>query len=198
MEGVGRFGGGIYDNIVVEGVSSCSDDIKAEKIRIQGVFSCSGQIEAGELVCEGVSDFKANIRARKLNVEGVFNTKKGVKIEAEEIICDGVIKASGEIYADILTADGCVTATEVYGDRIKIHTHYSVNKILKIFNKQKSEIKLIEATTIDISGVMVDILNGRDITVGPNCTVDSIDCSGSLYIDPSSYVRNISGDHVRR
>ena len=198
MGGVGKFNGGTYDSIVLEGVSSCSDNIKAENMRIKGVFTCSGSVEAGILDCGGVSDFKADIRAKKLIVEGVFNTKDGVKIEAAEITCDGVIKTSGEIYADVLTADGCVAAKEVYGDRITIHTHYPVNKIMKFFHRSKSEIGLIEATTIDISGVSADTVNGKDITIGPNCRVESVDCSGTLFIDGSSVVNNITGEYVRR
>ncbi len=198
LEGLGRINGGEYDNINLEGVSSCSDNIKAEKIHVEGVFTCSGEVEAGLLYCEGVSDFKANIRAKKLVVEGVFNGKDGMKIEAEEIICDGVIKSGGEIYADIMKADGCVSAKEIYGDQIRICTHYPINKIVKFFNTIKSDIKLIEATTIDISGVTADTLNGKDITIGPNCKVGTVDCSGTLYIDSSSIVNSITGNYTRR
>lgn len=198
LEGIGRINGGEYDNITLEGVNSCSDNIKAENIHIEGVFTCSGQIEAGLLYCEGVSDFKANIRAKKIVVEGVFNGKDSMKIEAEELICDGVIKSGGEIFADVVKADGCISAKEIYGDSIRIHTHYPVNKILKLFNTAKSDVRLIEATTIDIKGVTADILNGRDITIGPNCKVDTIDCSGVLSIDSTSTVNKITGNYTRQ
>lgn len=198
MEGFGRINGGQYDSIHLEGVSSCSENIKADKIHIEGVFTCSGEVEASHMHCEGVSDFKSNIRTKKLVVSGVFNVKQGTKLEAEEIICDGVIKTNGEIYADILKADGCVSAKEIYGDQIDINTHYTVNKIKRFFNTVKSEITLIEATTINLSGVMVDTVNGRDITVGPNCKIKSIDCNGTLAIDGSSTVDNITGNYTRR
>lgn len=201
MEGIGRIKGGSYDNIHIEGVSSCSDSIKAEKIHIEGVFNCSGDIEAEFMHCEGVSDFKSNIRTKKITISGVFNMKQGTKLEAEEVICDGVIKTNGEIYTDILKADGCVNAKEIYGDQISITTHYSVHKIKRFFNNfsnAKSEIALIEATTINLSGVMVDTVNGRDITIGPNCRIKHIDCSGTLAIDRSSTVGEITGNYVRR
>jgi len=197
LDGLGRINGGEYENINLTGVSSCSDDIKADNIHVEGVFTCSGKVEAGVLSCEGVSDFKANIRVNKLVVEGVFNAKDGMKIEAEEIVCNGVIKSGGEIYADVIRADGCISAREVYGDDIMIHTHYPINRIIKIFNTAKSDIKLIEATTIDISGVTADTLNGKDITIGPNCKVGSVDCSGNLFIDSTSTVNNITGTYNR-
>lgn len=198
LEGLGRINGGEYDNITLEGVNSCSDHVKAENFHIEGVFTCSGQVEAGLLYCEGVSDFKANIRAKKIVVEGVFNGKDGMKIEAEELVCDGVIKSGGEIYADVVKADGCISAKEIYGDQIRIHTHYPINKIVKFFNTTKSDVRLIEATTIDISGVSADTLNGRDIIIGPNCRVGTVDCSGTLSIDSSSTVNTITGSYTRK
>lgn len=198
MGGIGKINGGQYDSVHLEGVSSCSESIKADNIHIEGVFTCSGEVQAVTMLCEGVCDFKANIRAKKLTVSGVFNEKEGTKVEAEEIICDGVIKSNGEIYADVLKADGCVSAKEIYGDQIRINTHYSVNKIKRFFNTMKSEIKLIEATTVDLTGVMVDTVNGRDITIGPNCKIGSIDCSGTLAIDGSSTVGNLTGNYTRR
>lgn len=198
LEGVGRVSGGEYDSIKLEGVSSCSDNIKAENIEIEGVFTCGGEVEAGRLHCQGVADFKSNIRARQLIVSGVFNIKEGAKLEAEQINCEGVIRTKGEIYADVLRADGCISANEVYGDNIIIETHFPVNRIVKLFKTSKSDIKLIEATTIKISGVTAETVNGTDITIGPNCKVNSVDCSGTLYVDSTSFVGTITGNYATR
>lgn len=198
MEGFGRINGGEYDNINIEGISSCSDNIKAENIHIQGVFTCSGEINAITMYCEGVSDFKSNIRAKKLTVEGVCNVKEGTKIEAEELICNGVIRTNGEIYADVLKSDGCISAREVYGDEITIDTHDSVNRIKRFFNSIKSDIRLIEATKVDLRGVIVETINARDIIIGPYCTVKNVDCSGTLSIDSTSTVGNLTGEYTRR
>lgn len=198
MEGLGRINGGHYDSINIGGVSSCSESIKAENIHVEGVFTCSGEIEAVTLHCEGVSDFKSNIRVKKLHVEGVCNVKENTKIEAEELLCHGVIRTGGEIYADKLQSDGCINAKEIFGDEIRIKTHQSVNRIKRFFNTFKSEIKLIEATTIELSGAMVDTVNGRDITIGPNCKIGSIDCNGTLFIDRSSTVDQITGNYLRK
>jgi cytoskeletal protein CcmA (bactofilin family) len=198
MEGIGKIGGGEFNTITISGVGTCSNDIKAENIRVEGVFNCSGAVDAGALYCKGVADFKSNIRAKKINVEGVLNEKNGTKIEAEEIICDGVIKTGGEISADVLRADGCIEASEIVGDQIKINTHYLTSHFFKLFTRKHSDIGLIEATTINLSGVNADNVNGKDITIGPECNIDNIDCSGTLYIDKTSYVKNITGDYTRR
>lgn len=198
LEGLGKISGGEYDNVNIEGVTSCSEKIKAENIHIEGVFTCSGEVEAGSMHCEGVSDFKANVRAKKLTVEGVFNAKDGTKLEADEITCDGVIKSKGEISADIINAEGCISAREIFGDRVKIVTHYPANRIGRFFNHVKSDVTLIEATTIELSGVTAETVNGRDIIIGPYCKIKNLDCSGTLAVDGTSVVSNITGSYTRR
>lgn len=198
MEGVGKINGGEFQSLKVEGVGTCPSNIKAENLEIEGVFNCSGDVDAGYLYCEGVANFKANIRAKKLVVEGVFNSKGGSKIEAEEIICEGVIKTSGEILADRITAEGCIAAKEIYGDDIRINSKYHANRVINFFNREKSEVNLIEATTIELCGVTADVINGKDITIGPNCKIEKIDCSGTLFVDRSAIVRTITGEYTMR
>lgn len=198
FEGVGKINGGEYQTITIEGVCSCTNNVKAENIHIEGVFNCSGEMDAAYMYCEGVADFKSNIRAKKLSVEGVLSVKSDAKIEAEEIICDGVIKTNGEISADIMKADGCIEAREIVGDYIKIDSHYHVNPIVRFFTRIKSNVKLIEATTIELSGVTAESVNGRDITIGPSCFIDNLDCSGFLSIDKSSNVKTITGNYTMR
>lgn len=200
FEGVGRINGGEYGRITIEGVGTCSNSIKAENIDIEGVFNCSGEVEAGSLYCEGVANFKSNIRAKKISIEGVVSAKGASKIEAEEILCNGVLNADGEISADILRADGCINAREIVGDQIRIDSEHHINKVVNFFkqNKSNSKVKTIEATTIEISGVRADTVNGRDITIGPDCTIENLDCSGTLFIHADSHVKNITGNYTVR
>jgi hypothetical protein len=115
MEGVGNISGGEFDNIKIEGVSNCLNNIKAGNLTIKGVFNCSGEVEAEYLYCEGVANFKSNIRAKKIYVDGVFSEKRGMKIEAEEITCGGIIKTGGEISTDLMNTEGCIEADEIVG-----------------------------------------------------------------------------------
>jgi len=198
LEGIGEIHGGEYDTISIEGVANCSNSIKANSIHVEGVFNCSGAVEAIDLYCEGVADFKSNIRAKRMTVEGVLSMKGDSKIEAEEIICEGVIKTNGEISTDIMRAEGCIVAKEIVGDQIRIYSHYKVNRFISLFNRFKSDVKLIEATTIELSGVKAESVNGRDITIGPNCKINNLDCSGVLSIDRTSEVGTITGEYTKR
>lgn len=195
LGGISNIRGGQYDSINLEGICSCTDNITAEKMQVKGVFTCSGQVQAGYLLCEGVSEFKSNIRAKKMVVTGVINNKEGTKIEAEEIECEGVIKTKGEISADNLRAKGAVCAREIYGDKIIINTRYAFNKVRRFFNSEKSDVRLIEATTVELSGVTADTVNGKYIVIGPDCKINHIDCCGTLSVDITSTVGNITGEY---
>ncbi len=198
IEGIGKINGGEFGNITVEGVGNCYGDLKADIVRIEGVFSCKGGFDVNLLDCEGVADFFSDIRAKKIVVEGVLNAKKEVKIEAEEIICEGVIKAGGEVSADVVHAEGCITADEIFGDKIFIDSYHHPRFVSRILRRWRSEVRLIEATTIDLRGVSASSVNGKDITIGPDCRIENIDCNGTLYIDKSSYVRNITGEYTMK
>ncbi len=196
VEGIGKLSGGEYRNLRVEGVGECTDDIKAEDIRVEGVFNCSGSLEAGYFSCEGVAEIRSDIRAKRLDVEGVL-TSRGGKIEADEIYCEGVIKANGEISAEVLRAEGCINASEIVGDRITINYHRTWTKIIRMCRRERSNIRVIEATSIELSGVTADTVNGKDVIIGPDCIIQNLDCSGTLSIDGSSQVYNITGTYTR-
>lgn len=198
MEGISKISGGEFDKVKIEGVGTCSNNIKAESIDVEGVFNCSGEIETGSLYIEGVANFKSHIRAKRINVEGVFNQDGLYKIEANEIVCEGVIKTKGEISADIINAEGCIEADEIVGDQIKICSHNPKHKIVNLFNRIRSKVRIIEATTIELYGVKANTVNGKDIIIGANCIIDNIDCSGTLYIDTTSSVRNVTGEYTTR
>lgn len=209
IQGIGSIYGGEYEQIKIEGVSKCKGDIKAEIVDIEGVFKSKGRVRAKEFYCEGVGEFEKNIKAGKVNVEGIIRMRGNAKLEADEIKCDGVLIGNAEICADLIDVDGCIQATEVTGDNIKIiSTKKSfVNKIpfdlSKIFgehwftNKQQnSVVDLVEATTIELQGVKAKNVNGENITIGMNCDIDSVDCTGTLYLHPSSRIGVITGGAV--
>jgi hypothetical protein len=39
-------------------------------------------------------------------------------------------------------------------------------------------------------------VNGKDVRIGRGCRVDSVDCSGTLWISPGAKVRNVSGNYT--
>lgn len=190
IEGVGSISGGEYERISIEGVGNSKGDITVKYLDIEGVFKSNGKIKAETIQCEGVAEFSDKIRANKMIIEGVMKFSKNANVEAEEIICDG-----------------CIKANEIYGEEIIIHTkpfmNRRVNSLLKSItdafdwfvhsSKSASKADLIEATTITIHNTNVHQINGANITIGENCEVDHVDCTGTLRIHHSAIVKKITG-----
>lgn len=194
LDGVSNISGGEFRNLMIDGVGKCTGNILAESIRIDGTFHCDGAVETGMFRCDGVAEFTANIRAKQLIIDGVVNLKGENNIEAERIECNGVIKAGGQISADFIKTEGCIRAKELVGDSICIYSH--PHNLMSLFSRQVSRVDLIEATSIDIKGVQAHMVNGTHIRIGPNCKITAIDCSGTLFIDPTSIVGSVTGNYT--
>jgi cytoskeletal protein CcmA (bactofilin family) len=204
--GIGSINGGEYDVIKIEGVSKLKGDVRANLIDVLGVFTSKGRVNTKDLLCEGVGEFEKNVKAEKINVQGIVRMKNNAKLTADEIKCEGIILSNAEISADQIAIDGCVQADEVTGDTVTILSlkksfiskipfdlskafgeHWYTNK------NQNSNVGLVEATTIHLQGVKAKQVNGENITIGVNCDIEAVDCTGTLKLHPSSRIGVISG-----
>jgi len=195
VEGIADVRGGDFKELYIEGISNNTGDIKAGKIDIEGIFDCEGSIEVEQLLCEGVSTIKGSVRAKEVIIEGVVTVDGS--LESDKIMCKGVLRVDQEISADLIKARGAVTASEIVGEDILIRNE--IKKWLRPFmTKKKITVQLIEATTIELHRVLAIAVNGHDIHIGPKCKIERVDCSGSLYLDPTAEVGEITGEYERK
>ena len=196
--GVGTIPGGVYQKLDIEGVYTIEGDIKADELNIDGVCTCNGNVEAELFECDGVLTISGNLRAGKADVDGVV-TVNGNKIEADRIDCDGLLSVDGEISADVIDADGKLNAKEIVGDRIRIKSYWKrglAALIFKIGEKNSKSMKfsvvdLIEGTTVELRGVRAKSVNGQNVTIEKNCSIDRVSASGELSINPKSIVGEV-------
>lgn len=206
IEGVGNIREGEYDRISVSGVGTCKGDITVRELIISGVFKETGRVKAEKIRCEGVGEFSSNVRVNNLYVNGTIKLNGEAKLEAEEIKCGGCISVRGEVSADNIEIDGYIKAREIYGEDIVINSKdgkYGKSGFLKgigdffgglnYIRNGSSECDIIEATNITLHNVTAKQVNGENITIGENCVIDRVDCSGKLKIHSSAIVKEISG-----
>lgn len=195
IDGVASVNGGEFGKISIDGVGKCSGNIKAETVEIDGIFTCDGSIAAQRIKCDGKAEVYSNIKAKELNVDGMLRVMGSEgKIEADEITCDGYISADMEINADKIVVNGHLRAREIVGDSVSIKT--SASKLSRFIRRKFSEIDAIEATEIVLAGVIASNVSGENISIGPLCEVENLECSGTLFIDEDANVNNISGDYT--
>ena len=193
IEGVGKINGGDYGVIRIDGAGECAGDVIAQTIKIDGKYKCQGVTKAELIDCDGMATFNGNVQVKTLRVDGLCKINSG-SVEAEEVDCDGSMTVSGQISADTLLADGLIDAKEIVGDRVVIKSRISM--LARLFIKHLSTADLIEATTIELEGVTARTVNGSDVTIGPGCRIETLDCSGRLFIHKDSTVKIITGDYT--
>lgn len=194
IDGFSKIEGGEYGTLKVDGMATCAGNLSAETAIIDGMLKSEGDVTVGTLVCDGMARIRGNVRAGKIAIDGMLRVGGG-KIEADEIECDGMIRIDGEISADVISADGCIDAREIMGDRVEIYSHRHF--AIPFFRRAGSRIELIEATTVGLRGVVADRVNGKDVRIERGCRIDSVDCTGTLWISPWARVGNVSGNHTR-
>lgn len=194
IDGYAKITGGEYGNVSIDGMATCDGDLAADRLTVDGMLQGKGSIEAKEIDCDGMTKVRGTVRAGTMRIDGMLSVRGG-KIEADEIECDGLITVNGEISADVIKADGCIDADEITGDSIYIRSRRHM--FFPFFRGRKSRIKLIEATTVELRGVESQSVNGRDVRIDWGCRIESVDCSGTLWISNGARVRNVSGTYTR-
>lgn len=190
ISGVKTVSGGEYDELVMNGVVTCNGDVKAKTMNVDGVITINGKLVADEtIILGGVVTTSELVRGKDIRADGVCTIKGN--IEADHVLCKGVITSKGQISADLVEGRGVIAAKEIVGEKVILHC--STNRQHLFGSRDLSKVNLIEATEIDIDGIECETLNGHNITVGPNCIVKNVDCSGVLSIAPTAQVKNING-----
>ena len=186
---------GTYDELILTGSTQCEGEITAQRIQVEGTLRCQGKITAGILRCNGTLIVSGDVSAKEINSSGMLHISHGGKLEGENIRCEGMLHADEGIRADVFEMQGVVTAQEITGKRVTVHSR--VNKLTKLFIRE-SQVKEIQAEVVDLMGVSVQNIIGEQITIGPHCEVQSIDCSGTLSLDKKAKAGQISGDYVMK
>ncbi|MCL1797064.1 MAG: hypothetical protein FWG24_01890 [Eggerthellaceae bacterium] len=194
VEGITNIFGGEFKEMYIEGICNNKGAIKAEKLDVEGIFNCEGAIEADDFYCAGTANINGDVRSKSMNVEGIADIKG--KLETTSIICEGVIHVAEEVSADSIKARGALVAREIVGDEVKIFSEVR-RGLLFIWRKKLGVIDLIEATQIELHRVRAKVVSGQNIRIGPKCEIEKVDCSGTLFIDPTARVGEITGTHER-
>jgi cytoskeletal protein CcmA (bactofilin family) len=194
IDGMGTIPGGVFGLVKIDGMAKCTGEMKADTLDIDGMFTCRGDITAGVLDCDGMATVTGNIHAQSISIEGMLTIKGGTRLESGSIKCEGMIKIDGEVSADNIDAEGFIMAGEIVGDSIRIRS-FPHRSLFFLFRPSRSRISLIEATEVDLRGVVADTVNGKDVRIGPGCRIENLDCSGTLTIHAGARVGRITGEY---
>lgn len=192
------------ESLDVDGSLTVDGDLCAGPTRVDGHLKCRGAMTAADFECDGMVSLENGISAASIDVDGILTVTGN--IEAEHIESDGKISSTAQISADTIRLCGMVKADEIVGDSIEICIEIchkspvgiAARFLNSLFDSNLRDgtrnATLIEATTIRLEDVCAGVVSGEHVTIGPNCRIDRLDCTGDFTIDPSSTVRLLNGE----
>lgn len=210
LECAGRLDAG---ELEINGAVKVSGAAGVEGLTVDGAITVEGdKLECGQVECDGAIKVNGGMTASAIEVDGALNAKGDVS--ADSIDVDGWLKTEGQVSADRIHVEGAISAAEIVGDEVLIWNQtrgftglgFTVTVGGRKFSfgsdsgrghsDKVSKIGLIEATTIALKGVTAQTVNGTDVTIGPGCVIESLDCNGILRLDEAAQVGSITGNYT--
>lgn len=163
------------EKINTAGAFKALKNIYGNVISLAGSFKCFGNMTFDLLDIKGAIKCKGNCEGRKISGEG--RIRVGSLLSADEI----EIKLSGTSIV-----------SEIGGEKIKIEEGNKQNLKIGIFRYNPKSLltcKSIEGDEIILENTHAKIVRGKNVTIGKNCVIDKIECSGELNIKDGSLVK---------
>ena len=196
----------INGSLKTEGCCTVEGQVRVTgSVKSEGEFRCSGLKISGVLKCE------APLRAEEITVTGALKTESDV--QAERFHAEGPVTIDGELNADSVELEliGESAIESIVGGSVRIrcaaegeagqnrgiHLHLNLN--LPFLGSRRVDYdkvmrphlaaNLIEADEIELEFTDSETVRGGNIRIGPECVIDRVEYSRSLYVDPNASVR---------
>lgn len=147
----------------VAGKASVGKDVTAEDVSVSGKVAIRGSIlDAKDVALSGAIDVGGWVRTKDFTSKGQFQIGEGIEAKDVEIVL------AGKSSVPTIRADD---VTVRRGDR-----------------RGELAVGLIEAENVDLESTRATLVKGRDVRVGPFCTIDAVEAE-ELEVHETSTVK---------
>ncbi|BCB02740.1 polymer-forming cytoskeletal protein [Bacillus sp. KH172YL63] len=196
--------------IKTSGSSTIKGDTKAETITTSGSSKYNGSVTVEEMHTSGSSKVEKDLIFKEFKVSG--SCKVGGKIQGGSIKTSGSLKVGRDCEVENFSSSGSVhingllnadkvqleinhesSIKEIGGETIAV-THHRAHRLFKQmvnFFLQKEDYlfsDLIEGDEILLEYTKAKLVRGKNVVIGENCVIDTVEYSGSLEVSPESRV----------
>lgn len=194
INGAGTITAGEYQSIKIRGSARVCGEVKFEKMSVFGACDTQAKLNGDLLKISGTMKSDASIDVKYMYVLGTLSSKYS-KIYANHLHVSGVLTNRDEVNASEIIVDGAINVNELYGDSIKIRTHFrGFFSISANFNRVRCKAKTIACTQIIAQNLECEQLEANEIHLERNCIINRIHCDGTLTFDSSCKIGNITGN----
>ncbi|WP_064093976.1 polymer-forming cytoskeletal protein [Rossellomorea aquimaris] len=213
ISGSGKINGNIKTGYMKSsGSSHIHGDLKAEKISISGSSKFEGSIMAATMEVSGSSKVSENLICKDFKASGSCVVQG--KLQGENVKSSGLLKVLKDCEVETFTSHGAVTIDgllsadkvdiqlehqssikEIGGETIVVKNQNSTRLLKQVVNFffQKDDhlhSDLIEGDEVYLENTKAKLVRGKNVVIGENCEIETVEYSGSLDIKKESKVQN--------
>lgn len=184
------------ENIKISGSSHIRGGMVAETIEISGSCDIQGNIGTETIEISGSSDVKGSLSSKEVRISGASTIKDNC--EADKFLARGAFDIGGLLNAENIKiyVGGKCRAREIGGTSIEVR-YLSDNDgmFMKLFKTmfngsyRRLETSIIEGDNIYLENTTASVVRGKNIEIGPNCNIDSVEYQQELKISQDSQVK---------
>jgi cytoskeletal protein CcmA (bactofilin family) len=213
ISGSGKINGDITsEEFKCSGSSKIEGNIQAKEITVSGSTKIEGSVTAAEMSVSGSSRISEDLTCKEFSSSG--STKIEGKVHGGELRSYGALKVEKECEVETFISRGGVTINgllsadkvdiklshesfikEIGGEIIEVKNEHSSNLIKQVVNffMQRDDYlrsDLIEGDEIYLEHTRSKLVRGKNIVIGENCEIDTVEYSGTIDITDGSKVGN--------
>ena len=212
ISGKGKITSAIKCNYLeVSGSASFENQINCDRGHISGTCKVGGDMAVGEMSISGSYKQEGTTTAERFEVSGMAKIKQCLSattlhstgmltvegnINGEEVRSEGMIHCSGLLNCeklDIYCIGGC-KLNEVGAAAISVKEQsWNISKLVGMFMPELTRLSanVMEGDEIYLENCDVKVVRGRNIKLGKNCHIDTLEYSGTFEKDEASSVQNL-------
>lgn len=210
LSGVNGAAGGVYGNVVLEGVSKIHGDVKTNTFRVDGLLTLEGGLIAETVDGNGKLKVNGALQSFSLSLDGMLTI--GGKLECENCTVNGglTVKKDGEVerftgegffkVEGLLSAgtldfnmQGQCKAQEIGVENLKVRQSGSkvwgklFGGVIPMF-KAELVTDSIEGNQLDLEYTQANVVRGDVVILGPGCHIGLVEYGTRLSVHPDAVV----------
>lgn len=191
VSGSGRINGPIScaDLHCSGSAKAVGDVISAGDVKCSGSFHCCGKIEAALVSCSGSAKIDGSVKAGTIKMSGSIRAND---MEAERIVVSGGCGVPGLMNAETVEINlgGKCTVGSIGCGKLTVRLGAGSGWLW--FGHRRDdllEVGTIEGDEIELENTTADVVRGKNVIIGKNCSIKTVEYSQNLSVDPSSEVK---------
>lgn len=213
ISGTGTFDGDVVCNGVwVSGMGTVNGNIRSKSIKVSGTAKVNGVTDADTIEVSGNFKSKSTLHANKLLIKGIVKAEDDLKVQ--EVLSSGMLTVANQLDCETIEVSGIITCNglvncermqlnlagtsninEIGGSVVvvedgKVGVGNLINKIIpKKYKLNKLVVNTIEGDEITLESVEAKMVRGRNIKIGKNCKIETVEYSNQVDVDADSEVQ---------